>query len=83
MGRRARNKQGPPAPLSDSDAVRRNNKGKRKAISTPSVRDQYKAVKGIGAKSSKDRQRRAGKPVRKVEEVDDGDSDLDEALRPG
>lgn len=85
MGRRAKNKQADPVPLSGRTPDKRN-KGKKKAVSTPSVRDQYKAIKGSGKKSSKDRQgggRRVERKGPKVDEVDEGDSELDEALRPG
>lgn len=82
MGRRAKNKQAAPIPLLGSDLAKRN-KGKKKAPSTPSVRDQYKAVKGVEGRSSKDRQKRVERKGAKVDEVDDEDSDLDEALRPG
>jgi hypothetical protein len=82
MGRRAKNKQAAPFPLAGSDHDRRN-KSKKKAVSTPIVRDQYKAVKGVGAKSFKDRQKRVERKGRKVDEVDEEDSELDEALQPG
>ena len=55
----------------------------KKALSLPSPRDQYKAVKGVGAKGSKDRQKRVVVKDRAVDEVDEDDSELDEALRPG
>ncbi len=82
MGRRAKNKQAAPTPLPGSDLAKRN-KGKKKAPSTPAIQDQYKAVKGVGAKSSKDRHKRVERKRRKVDEVDEEDSELDEALQPG
>ena len=82
MGRRAKNKQAAPVPLSEFKPEKRN-KGKKKAVSTPSIRDQYKAGRGVTAKSSKDRQQRDKPRGTKLDEVDEQDSELDEALQPG
>ena len=85
MGRRAKNKQADPLPLAGFGPDRRN-KGKKKAVSTASLHDQYKAVKGKGGSSAKDRNGQLGRVKRrgpKVDEIDEGDSELDEALRPG
>ena len=86
MGRRARNKQAAPTPLrgSDLDRVRKGDKGKRKAPSTPDSRKSFKAAKGVGAKSSKDRQRKVlQRRTKAVDVVDEDDSDLDDALQQG
>ena len=82
MGRRAKNKQAPPLPLPGSALDKPKKRGK-KASSLPSTRDQYKAVKGVGAKGAKDRQKRVVVRDRGIGEVDEDDSELDEALRPG
>lgn len=89
MGRKADRKQAPPRPLpgSDLDPRRKNNgKGKRKAPSTPDARGKFKAAKGVAARSSKDRQKRVqvqGGRRKKVDEVEEDDSDLEDALRQG
>ncbi|RXK40602.1 ribosomal RNA methyltransferase Nop2 [Tremella mesenterica] len=83
MGRKAKNKQAAPTPLVGSDLDRRRDKGKRKAPSGSDNRKSLKAAKGVNAKSSKDRQRRLQPRVKKVDVVDDDDSDIEDALRPG
>lgn len=66
------------------DRVRKGDKGKRKAPSTPDGRKSFKAAKGVGAKSSKDRQRKVlQKRTKAVDVVDEDDSDLEDALQQG
>ncbi|KIR77066.1 ribosomal RNA methyltransferase Nop2 [Cryptococcus gattii EJB2] len=97
MGRRSKNKQGPPAPLPGSipeKAESRRQKTKKRAPSavTNEVASRGKALKGPGASVAGGRKKgvivgKTGKVIRgpkgkKVDEVDE-DSDLDEALQPG
>lgn len=89
MGRKADRKQAPPKPLPGSDLDPRINKkgGKRRAPSTPDVRGGgggIKAAKGVGARSAKDRQRKVEVGRRKkVDEVVEDESDLEDALQQG
>ena len=86
MGRKAGRKQGPPKPLPGSDLdPRRKNGGKRRAPSTPDARGKFKAAKGVGARSTKDRQRQVEGRGRgkKVDEVVEDESDLEDALQQG
>lgn len=97
MGRRAKNKQGPPAPLPGSIPEKtesRRQKTKKRAPSavTNEVASRGKALKGPGASVAGGRKKgvivgKTGKMIKgpkgkKVDEVDE-DSDLDEALQPG
>jgi ribosomal RNA methyltransferase Nop2 len=89
MGYKARNKQAPPQPLPGSDLDRRSkSKGKKKA-STSQRGDDRKAAKaprGVGARSTKERGRRAAdgpRRAKKVDAVDEDESDLEDALRQG
>ncbi|KAK4688237.1 25S rRNA (cytosine2870-C5)-methyltransferase, partial [Tremellales sp. Uapishka_1] len=81
MGRKAQRKQGAPTPLPGSkpDNSKRSNKGKKKASSAP---DDKKPFKSTG-QSTKDHRKRIEKRVKKVDQVDEDDSDLDEALQKG
>ena len=87
MGRRAKNKQADPSPLPGSDAANaRRQKGKKRAPSAEDDRKKVKATKGVGGQLSKDRQirvERVKQRLRKVDEVEEEDSELDEALQPG
>lgn len=82
MGRKAKNKQAPPAPLpgnhTPTSGPSKRSKGKKKAPSTSNDKSALKS-KGLLARHEKDRAKR----VKKVDVVDEDDSDLDEALRPG
>ncbi|WVR05119.1 hypothetical protein IAU60_002131 [Kwoniella sp. DSM 27419] len=86
MGRRAKNKQGDVRPLpgtkpDNSFNSRRQNKKKR-APSAVDEKKKFKAAKGVAAKGGREKLpiHRRGK---KVDEVDEDDSDLDEALQQG
>lgn len=86
MGRKADRKQAPPKPLPGSDLdPRRKNGGKRRAPSTPDARGTFKAAKGVGARSAKDRQRKVDGRSRgkKIDEVIEDESDLEDALQRG
>ncbi|WVF72265.1 hypothetical protein IAT40_007077 [Kwoniella sp. CBS 6097] len=90
MGRRAKNKQADPRPLpgtvpDKSADSRRQNKKKRapSAAAVQNEKSKFKAPKGVAAKSGKERSLPAHRRGKKVDEVDEDDSDLDEALQPG
>ncbi|WVW83185.1 hypothetical protein I302_105203 [Kwoniella bestiolae CBS 10118] len=83
MGRRAKNKQGDVKPLpgsipDKSSTSRRQQAKKKKAPSTPNDQKKFKAQKGSLGRKPLPAHRR-----KKVDEVDEDDSDLDEALQPG
>ncbi|OCF41208.1 ribosomal RNA methyltransferase Nop2 [Kwoniella heveanensis CBS 569] len=88
MGRRAKNKQADPTPLPgtvpdrSANSRRQNKKKRAPSAAAKDEKSKFKAPKGVAAKSGKERlpAHRRGK---KVDEVDEDDSDLDEALRPG
>lgn len=84
MGRKAKNKQAPPTPLPGSIPERKqktSNKKRAKSSSNPDVT----AIKSRGpAKSAKERQKGTlRQKVKAVDRVNEDDSDMDEALRPG
>jgi len=94
MGRRARLKQAPPQPLCGSDLDRnRTQKGKRRAPSSKTERDQYKAVKGLPSKAKQNnkkenpgrrpKQENPGRRPKPVDDVNEEDSELEDALQPG
>ncbi|WVQ98664.1 hypothetical protein IAU59_005795 [Kwoniella sp. CBS 9459] len=88
MGRRAKNKQSDPRPLpgtipdKPTNSRRQNKKKRAPSAAAKDEKSKFKAPKGVAAKSGKERlpAHRRGK---KVDEVDEDDSDLDEALQPG
>ncbi|WWD15849.1 hypothetical protein CI109_100273 [Kwoniella shandongensis] len=83
MGRRAKNKQGAPRPIPGSlpertTPTRRQQKGKKRAPSSAvDEKSKYKASKLPAHR------RPVGGRGKKVDEVDEDDSDLDEALQQG
>ncbi|WRT67064.1 uncharacterized protein IL334_004030 [Kwoniella shivajii] len=82
MGRRAKNKQAPPTPLPGtvpdrSSISRRQQSKKKKAPSTANDQKTFKAQKGSLKKPLPAHRRK------KVDVVDEDDSDLDQALQPG
>jgi hypothetical protein len=87
MGRKAQRKQGVPTPLPGSDLDRnlKANKGKKRS----SARDDTKPFKAAKKPNSKPAGKVAGggrrieRKVKKIDQVDDDDSDLDEALQQG
>ena len=85
MGRKAKNKQAPPAPLPGHFPERKSKTaGKKRAKSA--TNDKVKGLKSRGptAKSTKERQKsEIRKRVKAIDRVDEDDSDMDDALRPG
>jgi hypothetical protein len=85
MGRKAKNKQAPVAPLpgnhTPSSSLGKRSKGKKKASSATNDKSALKS-KGLAVRHAKDRAV-AVQRVKKVDVVDEDDSDLDEALQPG
>jgi ribosomal RNA methyltransferase Nop2 len=79
MGRKARNKQAPPAPLPGSDLDKRSGKGKKKSSAAADAAKPFKAAGGKAAQAKP----AARKPrVKAVDRVDE-DSDDEEALKQG
>ncbi|KAK8869875.1 hypothetical protein IAR55_000443 [Kwoniella newhampshirensis] len=81
MGRRAKNKQAPPRPIPGSVPERttpsRRQKGKKRAPSATDEKSKYKASKLPAHR------RPVGGRGKKVDQVDEDDSDLDDALQQG
>ena len=73
MGRKAKLKQSGPTPLPGSSSDKRRNKGKKKAST-----DSYKSLKAIKVAGLK-----VGKGKKRQVDVEDEDSDVEDAMRPG
>lgn len=88
MGRKARTKQGVPAPLTDSDIARIGKGGaggKKTSSAKPDAVGPFKAKAGKGGAASTPQKAKAVKQKKRVKAVDvvDDDSDAEEALEQG